>query len=65
MCPFFRERVCQVERFVSALAALAQKKEQGFKLGKPENLTKAAIDKGRQIRADNTRQHKVNIYTAD
>ena len=39
MCPFFRERVCQVERFVSALAALAQKKEQGFKLGKPEKLS--------------------------
>lgn len=45
-------------------AALAQKKAQGFKLGKPENLTKAAIDKGRAIRIENAKTHKGNVQAS-
>ncbi|HVX00075.1 MAG TPA: recombinase family protein [Candidatus Babeliaceae bacterium] len=33
--------------------ALQEKKRQGFKLGKPENLTKEAMQKGTAIRMDN------------
>lgn len=46
-------------------AALAQKKAQGFKLGKPENLTKAAIDKGRLIRIENAKNHKANVQAKE
>lgn len=46
-------------------AALAQKKAQGFKLGKPENLTKTAIDKGRAIRIKNAKTHKANIQAKE
>ncbi|MFN3380252.1 MAG: recombinase family protein [Runella zeae] len=42
-------------------AALAQKKMQGFQLGKPENLTADAIAKGRKIRIQNAQAHKANI----
>ncbi|NBB23426.1 recombinase family protein [Runella sp. CRIBMP] len=45
-------------------AALAQKKAQGFKLGKPENLNKAAIDKGRTIRIENAKTHKANVQAS-
>ena len=40
--------------------ALAEKKRQGIVLGKPENLTEAAILKSRQIRQKNARQHENN-----
>lgn len=46
-------------------AALAQKKVQGFKLGKPENLTKAAIDKGRTMRIENAKTHKANVQATE
>lgn len=46
-------------------AALAQKKAQGFKLGKPENLTKLAIDKGRVIRVENAKTHKANVQAKE
>ncbi|MEI7585248.1 recombinase family protein, partial [Runella sp.] len=46
-------------------AALAQKKAQGFKLGKPENLTKAAIDKGRTMRIENAKTHKANVQATE
>ncbi|WP_028523370.1 recombinase family protein [Runella limosa] len=46
-------------------AALAQKKAQGFKLGKPENLTKLAIDKGRTIRIENAKTHKANVQATE
>jgi len=46
-------------------AALAQKKVQGFKLGKPENLTKVAIDKGRTMRIENAKTHKANIQATE
>ena len=46
-------------------AALAQKKAQGFKLGKPENLTKSAIDKGRVIRIENAKTHKANVQAKE
>ncbi|MDF7822259.1 recombinase family protein [Runella sp. MFBS21] len=46
-------------------AALAQKKAKGFKLGKPENLTKAAIDKGRLIRIENAKTHKANVQAKE
>lgn len=46
-------------------AALAQKKVQGFKLGKPENLTLAAIQKGESIRVDNAATHKANVQATE
>lgn len=46
-------------------AALAQKKAQGFKLGKPENLTKIAIEKGREIRVKNAKNHKANAQATE
>ncbi|MCP1386561.1 recombinase family protein [Runella salmonicolor] len=46
-------------------AALAQKKAQGFKLGKPENLTKIAIEKGREIRVRNAKNHKANVQATE
>lgn len=42
-------------------AALSQKKTQGFQLGKPENLTREAIQKGEQIRRANAATHKANV----
>lgn len=46
-------------------AALAQKKAQGFRLGKHENLTKAAIEKGRTIRIENAKTHKANVQATE
>jgi len=46
-------------------AALTQKKAQGFKLGKPENLTKEAIEKGRAIRIENAKNHKANVQATE
>ena len=46
-------------------AALAQKKAQGFKLGKPENLTLQAIQKGESIRVDNAATHKANVQATE
>ncbi|WP_373511343.1 recombinase family protein [Persicitalea sp.] len=46
-------------------AALAQKKAQGFKLGKPENLTPAAIERGRLVRTTNARQNKANVQATE
>ncbi|SFE87941.1 recombinase family protein [Spirosoma endophyticum] len=46
-------------------AALAQKKAQGFKLGKPENLTLQAIQKGESIRVDNAVTHKANVQATE
>ena len=46
-------------------AALAQKKAQGFTLGKPENLNKSAIDKGRIIRVENAKAHKANVQAKE
>lgn len=46
-------------------AALAQKKVQGFKLGKPENLTLKAIQKGEAIRVDNAAAHKANVQATE
>lgn len=46
-------------------AALAQKKMQGFKLGKPENLTKDAIEKGKNIRIKNAQNNKANIQAKE
>jgi DNA invertase Pin-like site-specific DNA recombinase len=40
--------------------ALAEKKRQGNTLGKPENLTPAAIAKSQQVRQLNARQHQNN-----
>jgi DNA invertase Pin-like site-specific DNA recombinase len=40
--------------------ALAEKKRQGVTLGKPENLTPAAIVKSQQVRQLNARQHQNN-----
>ena len=40
--------------------ALAEKKRQGIPLGKPENLTMAAIVKSRQVRQVNARSHENN-----
>ena len=40
--------------------ALAEKKRQGIPLGKPENLTMAAIVKSRLVRQVNARQHENN-----
>lgn len=46
-------------------AALAQKKAQGFKLGKPENLTLQAIQKGEDIRVNNALTHKANVQATE
>ncbi|GAB4015288.1 recombinase family protein [Spirosoma migulaei] len=46
-------------------AALAQMKAQGFKLGKPENLTLAAIQKGEAIRVDNAATNKANVQATE
>lgn len=46
-------------------AALAQKKAQGFKLGKPENLTLEAIQKGEAIRVDNAASNKANVQATE
>lgn len=40
--------------------ALAEKKRAGFQLGKPENLTSAASQKGLAIRQQNAREHDNN-----
>lgn len=44
--------------------ALAEKKKQGFVLGKPENLTPEAIEKGREVRQQNAREDENNIRAA-
>jgi DNA invertase Pin-like site-specific DNA recombinase len=41
--------------------ALQAKKAQGFKLGKPENLNKIAIEKGKKIRIENARKNSNNL----
>ncbi|RAJ90855.1 DNA invertase Pin-like site-specific DNA recombinase [Larkinella arboricola] len=46
-------------------AALAQKKSQGFPLGKPENLTREAIRKGEEIRRKNAATHKANVQATE
>ncbi len=46
-------------------AALAQKKAQGFSLGKPENLNSDAITKGREIRTKNALTHKANVQATE
>ena len=46
-------------------AALAQKKAQGFKLGKPENLTLQAIQKGEAIRVNNAVTNKANVQATE
>ena len=46
-------------------AALSQKKLQGFKLGKPENLTLNAIRAGQQIRTLNALTHKANVQATE
>jgi len=46
-------------------AALAQKKAQGFKLGKPENLTQESIQKGEEVRRQNAAFHKANIQATE
>jgi DNA invertase Pin-like site-specific DNA recombinase len=46
-------------------AALAQKKAQGFRLGKRENLTVQAIQKGEAIRVDNALTHKANVQATE
>ncbi|MFC5410736.1 recombinase family protein [Larkinella bovis] len=46
-------------------AALSQKKAQGFKLGKPENLTLQAIQKGEAVRVTNARTNKANIQATE
>jgi DNA invertase Pin-like site-specific DNA recombinase len=46
-------------------AALAQKKAQGFKLGKPENLTSQAIKKGEVVRVTNAVTNKANVQATE
>lgn len=46
-------------------AALAQKRAQGFKLGKPENLTSHAIRKGEATRVTNALTNKANIQASE
>ena len=46
-------------------AALAQKKLQGFKLGKPENLTLEAIRIGQMVRSQNAATHKANVQATE
>lgn len=45
-------------------AALAMKKKQGHKLGKPENLTAQARSKGAEIRRENARNNEAWIQAA-
>lgn len=47
------------------IAALAQKKLQGFKLCKPENLTLDAIRIGQQVRSQNALTHKANVQATE
>lgn len=44
--------------------ALAEKKKQGFVLGRPENLTPQAITKGREVRQQNARADENNRRAA-
>ena len=44
--------------------ALAEKVRQGFVLGKPENLTPEAIEKGMEVRKQNARADENNIRAA-
>ncbi len=44
--------------------ALAEKKRAGFVLGKPENLTPAAVQKGLEVRQQNARGHENNRRAA-
>ena len=44
--------------------ALAEKKKAGFVLGKPENLTLEAVQKGLQVRQQNARDHENNRRAA-
>jgi DNA invertase Pin-like site-specific DNA recombinase len=46
-------------------AALSQKKLQGFKLGKPENLTLKAIRTGQLIRSQNALTNKANVQATE
>ena len=43
---------------------LAEKKKAGFVLGKPENLTLEAVQKGLQVRQQNAREHENNRRAA-
>jgi len=47
------------------IAALAQKKLQGFKLGKPENLTLDAIRIGQVVRSHNAATNKANVQATE
>jgi DNA invertase Pin-like site-specific DNA recombinase len=47
------------------IAALAQKKLQGFKLGKPENLTLDAIRIGQAVRSQNAITNKANVQATE
>jgi DNA invertase Pin-like site-specific DNA recombinase len=44
--------------------ALAEKKKAGYVLGKPENLTPQAVEKGLAIRQQNAREHENNRRAA-
>ena len=44
--------------------ALAEKKRLGFTLGRPENLTAAAIENGRRVRQQNARADENNVRAA-
>ncbi|WP_347160324.1 recombinase family protein [Pontibacter chitinilyticus] len=46
-------------------AALQQKKQQGFSLGTPDNLTEHARSKGLQVRRENAAAHKANRQAAE
>ena len=45
--------------------ALAAKKARGFKLGKPENLTDEARQKGTQALQENARSHAANVQATE
>jgi len=47
------------------IAALAQKKLQGFKLGKPENLTIGTIRIGQAVRSHNAASNKANVQATE
>jgi len=47
------------------IAALAQKKLQGFKLGNPKNLTLAAIRIGQTVRSNNAATNKANVQATE
>lgn len=55
MAQYERELIAERTR-----KALAEKKRQGVRLGRPESLTESAIVKSRQIRQLNARQHENN-----